>query len=103
MNKFKKGDQVVVLSGKDKGKKGVIRECCSLEYVIVDGVNGVKKALKQDPAKDQVGGIVDRFMPLHVSKIAILNPVSNKADRIGFKYDGDAKKRYYKSTGDFVN
>lgn len=103
MNKIRKGDDVVVLAGKDKGKRGVVSRCVGVERVVVEGVNRVKKHTKPNPVKGQVGGIVEKEMPIHVSNVAVFNPVSQKADRVGFKTLEDGKKvRFFKSNGEVL-
>lgn len=103
MKKIKSGDEIIVLTGKDKGKISTVKQFENQEYVIVQGVNLVKKHVKPDPNKGIVGGIVAKEKPLHVSNIAIYNSTTKKADRIGFRYTTDNKKiRYYKSTGELV-
>jgi len=83
MNKIRKGDEVVVLTGKDKGRRGVVLNVDG-ERLVVEGVNRVKKHTKPNPIKGLVGGIVDKEMSIHVSNVAIFNPTTQKADRIGF-------------------
>ena len=103
MNKIRKGDEVVVLAGKDKGKRGAVVRCVDAERVVVEGVNRVKKHTKPNPVKGQVGGIVEKEMPIHVSNVALFNPVTQKADRVGFKQLEDGKKvRFFKSNGELV-
>ncbi len=104
MRKIKKGDQVVVISGKDKGKQGTVLRVPESEKVIVENINIVKKHAKGNPAKGEPGGIVDKEMPLHVSNVAILNPNTGKADRVGIKTLEDGRKvRYFKSNGEVVD
>ena len=103
MNKIRKGDEVVVLTGKDKGKRGTVLRCVDAERVVVEGVNRVKKHARPNPVKGQVGGIVEKEMPIHVSNVAIFNSVTQKADRVGFKLLEDGKKvRFFKSNGELV-
>ena len=103
MNKIRKGDEVVVLTGKDKGKRGTVLRCVDAERVVVEGVNRVKKHARPNPVKGQVGGIVEKEMPSHVSNVAIFNSVTQKADRVGFKLLEDGKKvRFFKSNGELV-
>ena len=102
MNKIRKGDEVVVLTGKDKGRRGVVLSVDG-ERLVVEGVNRVKKHTKPNPIKGLVGGIVDKEMSIHVSNVAIFNPTTQKADRIGFKTLEDNKKvRFFKSNGELV-
>lgn len=100
MNKIRKGDEVIVLTGKDKGRRGVVLRVEG-ERVVVEGVNRVKKHTKPNPIKGLVGGIVEKEMSIHVSNVAIFNPTTQKADRIGFKTLEDNKKvRFFKSNGE---
>lgn len=98
MRKIKKGDNVVVIAGRDKGKRGDVKDIVDLEHVIVAGVNQVKKHTRPNPMKNQQGGILTKEMPIHVSNVAIYNPVTRKPDRIGFRTLADGRKvRFYKS------
>jgi len=104
MQRLKKGDEVVVISGRDKGKRGTVLRRVDAEHVVVEGVNRVKKHLRPNPMKNITGGIVDRDMPIHVSNIALYNPATRKADRIGFKSLADGRKvRVFKSNGEQVD
>jgi large subunit ribosomal protein L24 len=103
MNKIRKGDQVIVLTGRDKGKRGTVSLRVDEDHVIVDGVNVVKKHVKPNPMKGTTGGIVDKTMPIHQSNIAIFNPATGKADRVGVKFLADKTKvRVFKSSGDEI-
>lgn len=103
MNKIRKGDDVVVITGKDKGKRGTVLRRVDEERVLVEGVNRVKKHTKPNPVKGQPGGIVDKEMPIHVSNVALFNTANQKADRVGFKtLDGGRKVRVFKSNGENV-
>jgi len=103
MNKLRKGDQVIVLAGRDKGKRGTISRRIDDTHVVVDGVNIVKKHVKPNPMKGTTGGVVEKSMPIHQSNIAIFNAASGKADRVGFKFLADGKKvRVFKSTGEEI-
>ena len=103
MNKIRKGDEVIVLTGRDKGKRGKVSLRKDDSYIIVDGINTVKKHTKPNPLKGAVGGIVDKTMPIHQSNVAIYNAVSGKADRVGIKLLGDGKRvRVYKSSGEEI-
>ncbi|MBR7780832.1 50S ribosomal protein L24 [Undibacterium luofuense] len=102
MNKIRKNDEVIVLTGKDKGKRGQVQTVVSADYVIVAGVNVAKKAVKPNPMTGAVGGIVDKLMPIHVSNVALFNAASGKADRVGFKVVDGKKVRVFKSTGEVV-
>ena len=103
MNKIRKGDQVIVLTGRDKGKRGKVSLRKDDSYLIVDGINLVKKHTKPNPLKGAVGGIVEKTMPIHQSNVAIYNAVSGKADRVGIKLLADGKRvRVYKSSGEEI-
>ncbi len=103
MDKIRKGDLVVVIAGKDKGKRGTVALRVDAEHVVVEGVNRAKKHAKPNPVKGVVGGIIDKDMPIHVSNVSLYNPVSLKADRVGFKSLEDGTKvRVFKSTGEQV-
>ena len=99
MNRLKKGDEVIILAGKDKGKKGTVSKLLSNDRVLVDGVNLVKKHTKANPMTGSQGGILSKEMPLHVSNVAHFNPETQKADRIGYRVENDTKVRYFKSNG----
>ncbi len=104
MNKIRKGDGVIVITGKDKGKRGVVLSRVSDERLLVEGINRVKKHTKPNPMKGQPGGIVEKEMPIHISNIALFNPASQKADRVGFKSLDDGRKvRVFKSNGEVVD
>jgi large subunit ribosomal protein L24 len=104
MRKIRKGDQVVVLTGRDKGRRGAIVQVLADGRVVVESVNMVKKHQKPNPQVGKQGGIVEKEMPLPVSKVAIWNPASKKADRIGFKMLTDGKKvRFFKSNGEMID
>ncbi len=105
MSKIRKGDQVVVLTGKDKGKRGtVLRVMPEFERAVVEGINRVKKHTKPNPMKGSTGGIVEKEMPIHVSNIAVFNPTTSKPDRIGFKTLDDKRKvRVFRSNGEVVD
>ena len=104
MRKIKKGDNVVVIAGKDKGKRGDVSRIVDDSHVVVNGINQVKKHAKPNPMKNQPGGIVTKELPIDVSNVAIWNPVTQKADRIGFRVLDDGRKvRFYKSNGEQIN
>ncbi len=104
MFKIRKGDDVVVVAGKDKGKKGVVRMLVGDNKVIVDGVNVVKKHKKPNPNQNVPGGIEEKEMPIHLSNIGIYNPETKKADRIGIRVlEDDKKVRFFKSTNEIVD
>jgi large subunit ribosomal protein L24 len=104
MRKIKKGDDVIVITGKDKGKRGTVLRVVDLERVLVEGANRVKKHQRPNPMKNTTGGIVDKEMPLHVSNVAIFNPTTKKADRIGTKLLDDGRRvRCFKSNGEVID
>lgn len=104
MNKIRKGDQVVVTNGKDKGKRGTVLRVLPTSKIVVEGVNRVKKHQKPNPMKGMTGGIVEKEMALHVSNVAIFNSASSKADRVGFRALEDGRKvRFFKSNGEVVD
>lgn len=104
MQKIKKGDDVMVLVGRDKGKRGTVLRRVDEDHVVVEGVNKVKKHQRPNPAKNQPGGIVEKEMPLHISNVAVFNPQTQKADRIGIKSLEDGRKvRIFKSNGEMVD
>ncbi len=102
MDKIRKNDEVIVLTGKDKGKRGVVQQRVNADYIVVDGVNVAKKAVKPNPMTGATGGIVDKLMPIHVSNVAIFNAATGKADRVGVKLVDGKRVRVYKSTGEVV-
>jgi large subunit ribosomal protein L24 len=104
MRKIKKGDDVVVLTGRDKGKRGTVLRVVDEEHVLVENVNLVKKHQKGNPQRGVPNGIVDKEMPLHVSNVGIYNSQAGRADRVGFKILGDGRKvRVFKSDGEVVD
>lgn len=104
MNKIRKGDQVVVTTGKDKGKRGTVLRVLPTSKIVVEGVNRAKKHQKPNPMKGMTGGIVEKEMALHVSNVAIFNSASSKADRVGFRVLEDGRKvRFFKSNGEVVD
>jgi large subunit ribosomal protein L24 len=103
MDKIRKGDEIVVIAGKDKGKRGTVTVRVDAEHVVVEGLNRAKKHVKPNPVKGVVGGVVDKDMPLHVSNVALYNSATKKADRVGFKLlDDGTKVRVFKSSGETV-
>ena len=104
MEKIRKGDEVVVITGKDKGKRGTVVLRVDGEHVVVEGVNCAKKHVKPNPMKGVAGGIVDKDMPIHISNVALFNAATKKADRVGIKVLEDGRKvRVFKSNGELVN
>ena len=100
MDKIRKGDDVIVITGRDKGKRGTVLKRIDEAHVLVDGINVVKKHTKPNPMKGQTGGITDKTMPLDISNVALFNPTTQRADRVGFKTLDDARKvRIFKSSG----
>ena len=103
MNKIRKGDEVVVLAGRDKGKRGKVVLRKDDSHVVVEGVNLVKKHTKPNPMKGTTGGIVEKAMPIHQSNVAIWNATAGKADRVGIKALADGKRvRVFKSSGEEI-
>ncbi|PRC94131.1 50S ribosomal protein L24 [Solimicrobium silvestre] len=102
MNKIRKNDEVIVLTGKDKGKRGQVQQWIDADHVVVAGVNIAKKAVKPNPMTGATGGIVDKVMPIHVSNVALFNAATGKADRVGFKVVDGVKVRVFKSNGEVV-
>ena len=100
MEKIRKGDDVIVISGRDKGKRGSVLKRIDDTHLVVDGVNTVKKHTKPNPMKGQTGGVVDKTMPIDISNVAIFNPATQKPDRVGFKFLDDKRKvRVFRSSG----
>ena len=103
MKKVKKGDQVVVLAGRDRGKRGAVLRVLDT-HVVVEGINRVKKHQKPNPMRGTTGGIVEKEMPIDASNVAVWNPATQKADRVGFRVLEDGRKvRFFKSNGELVN
>ena len=103
MQRIKKGDEVVVIAGRDKGKRGTVLRRVDADHVVVEGVNRAKKHTRPNPMKGITGGILDRDMPIHISNIALFNPATQKADRTGVKsLEGGRKVRVFKANGEQV-
>lgn len=102
MDKIRTKDEVIVLTGKDKGKRGVVTQRVDANHLVVDGINVAKKAVKPNPMTGSTGGIVDKLMPIHISNVALFNAATGKADRVGIKAVDGKKVRVYKSTGEVV-
>ena len=108
MNKIRKGDQVIVLTGRDKGKRGTVLSRVDEERIVVEGVNVVKKHVKPNPMKGTTGGVVDKTLSIHQSNVAIFNAATGKADRVGIKLLADEKTnkttkvRVFKSSGEEI-
>ncbi|MEX2481362.1 MAG: 50S ribosomal protein L24 [Gammaproteobacteria bacterium] len=104
MNKIRKGDEVYVLTGRDRGKRGTVMRIFPNDRVIVEGVNLVKRHTKPNPQMGAPGGIVEKEAPIQVSNLALFNPVTQKPDRIGFRSLEDGRKvRFFKSNGEVVD
>jgi large subunit ribosomal protein L24 len=104
MQRIKKGDEVVVIAGRDKGKRGMVLRRVDAEHLVVEGVNRAKKHQRPNPMKNVTGGIVDKDMPIHISNVALYNPATQKPDRVGFKTLVDGRKvRVYRSNGEQVD
>jgi large subunit ribosomal protein L24 len=103
MGKIKREDDVVILAGKDKGKRGKVQKVLDNNKLLVSGVNMIKKHTKPNPQAGVAGGIVEMEAPIQVSNVAIFNPETNKADRVGYKVDGDTKVRVFKSSGTAID
>ncbi|MFM8547713.1 MAG: 50S ribosomal protein L24 [Betaproteobacteria bacterium] len=103
MDKIRKGDEVIVISGRDKGKRGVVLSRADEQHLLVEGVNIVKKHQRPNPMKGQTGGIVDKTLPIDQSNVMLFNPASGKGDRVGFKTLEDGRKvRVFRSNGELV-
>jgi len=104
VQRIRKGDEVVVLAGRDKGKRGTVTRRIDADYLVVEGVNRVKKHQRPNPMKGITGGIVDRDLPIHISNVALFNPATKKADRVGVKTLQDGRKvRVFKDNGEQVD
>jgi len=104
MNRIRKGDRVIVTTGRDKGRQGTVIRVTDDEHVVIENVNMVKKHQKPNPQRGAQGGIVQKEAPLHVSNVALFNPLTKKGDRVGFKKLDDGRKvRVFKSNGEVVD
>jgi large subunit ribosomal protein L24 len=104
MRKIRKGDDVVAIAGKDKGRQGTVLRIVSADYAVVEGLNKVKKHQRPNPMKGQTGGIIDKEMPIHISNLAIYNPATKKGDRVGVKALQDGRAvRFFKSNGEVLD
>ena len=104
MEKIRKGDNVVVIAGRDKGKRGTVLRRVDKDLVLVEGVNKVKKHTRPNPMKGEAGGIVDKTLPIHISNVALFNPQTKKADRVGMKTLEDGRMvRVFRSNGEMVD
>lgn len=102
MSRIRKDDEVIVIAGKDKGKRGKVSQCVDADHVTVLGVNVAKKMVKPNPMSGTTGGIVDKLMPIHISNVALFNSATGKADRVGMKIIDGKKVRVFKSNGEAV-
>ena len=104
MRKIRKGDNVIVIAGRDKGRKGSVLAILEDDRVLVENINRVKRHTKGNPQANQAGGIVEKEAPLHMSKVALFNPGAQKADRVGIKLLADGKRvRFFKSNGEMID
>jgi large subunit ribosomal protein L24 len=104
MKNIRKGDEVIVIAGKDKGRRGTVLRVVDADHVVVENVNVVKKHQKPNPAKQVAGGIVQKEMPLHVSNVMLFNPVAQKGDRVGVKVLEDGRRvRVFRSNNEVVD
>ena len=109
MRKIRKGDHVIVIAGKDKGKRGTVLRVSDADHVVVEGANRVKKHQRGNPMKGTTGGIVDKEMPVQISNVKLVNPATGKGDRTGFKFlvaqgkEAPRKVRFFKSNGEVVD
>lgn len=103
MQKIRKGDEVIVIAGRDKGKRGTVTQRVDDRHLLIDGINVVKKHVKPNPMRGTIGGVVDKSMPIDQSNVMLFNPASGKGDRVGFKVLEDGRKvRVFKSNGEQV-
>ncbi|WP_295551979.1 50S ribosomal protein L24 [Limnohabitans sp. Rim8] len=103
MNKIRTGDEIIVITGRDKGKRGKVSSRAGDSHLLIDGINIVKKHAKPNPMKGTTGGIIEKAMPIHQSNVAIFNAATGKADRVGIKLQADGKRvRVYKSSGEEI-
>ncbi|MBR6975763.1 MAG: 50S ribosomal protein L24 [Ottowia sp.] len=103
MNKIRKGDEVIVIAGRDKGKRGTVTRRVSAERVVVEGINLVKKHVKPNPMRGETGGVREKAMPIHQSNVAIYNQATGKADRVGIKTLEDGTRvRVFRSSGEEI-
>lgn len=107
MNKIKKGDEIVVITGKDKGRRGKVSKVLATNQLLVEGVNVAKKHQRGNPNSGVAGGIVEKEMPIDVSNVLVWNQKANKGDRVGFRFEGEGEKRrkvrYFKSNQELVD
>lgn len=104
MKKIRKGDDVIVIAGKDRGRRGTVLRVLASDEVLVEGINKVKKHTRPNPMKGNRGGILDKEMPIHISNVSLFNPVTQKADRVGMRRLEDGRKvRFFKSNNEVVD
>ena len=103
MERIRKGDEVIVIAGRSKGQRGHVLSVLKDKRLLVENVNMVKRHSRPDPGRNLPGGIVEKEAPIQVSNVAIFNPTTSKADRVGFKVDGDSKVRIFKSSGEAID
>jgi large subunit ribosomal protein L24 len=104
MEKIRKGDDIIVIAGRDRGKRGTVLKIVDARHLVAEGINRVKKHQRPNPMKGAAGGIVDKDMPIDISNVALFNPQTKKADRVGFKLmEGGRKVRVFKSNGEMVD
>jgi large subunit ribosomal protein L24 len=104
MRKIRKGDDVIVTTGRDRGKRGTVLRILDEEHILVEGANRVKKHQRPIPMKGIAGGIIDKEMPLHISNVALFNPATKKGDRVGVRVLEDGRRvRYFKSNGEVID
>ncbi len=103
MRRIRKGDDVIAIAGKDKGRRGTVLRVLDDDRVVVEGLNMAKKHVKANPHTGSAGGIVEKEMPIHVSNVQLFNPATGKGDRVGFKVIEGRKVRYFKSNGEVVD
>jgi large subunit ribosomal protein L24 len=102
MNKIRKGDEVVILTGRDKKRRGTVLERVDADHVLVEGINMVKKHVRPNPMQGTTGGIIEQTMPIHISNVALFNPATGKGDRVGIKEVDGRNVRIYRSSGEPV-
>jgi len=102
MEKIRKGDEIIVLTGRDKNRRGTIIQRVDAEHVVVEGINVVKKHTRPNPMQGTTGGIIEKSMPIHISNVAIFNPATGKGDRVGIKLEDGRKVRVFRSNGETV-
>ncbi len=103
MEKIRKGDEVIVLTGRDKNRRGTVLQRVDADHVLVEGINVVKKHTRPNPMQGTTGGITEKSMPIHISNVAVFNPATGKGDRVGIKLeDGGRKVRVFRSNGEAV-